>query len=274
MDGTRRAVAATGLLVAAMRAEESTRDDRLFTDPFAARLAGDEGRQLLADAVAAAGQASAQIVIRTRFWDEALLRVQAEGVSQVVILAAGMDARAYRLPWAAGTTVYEVDQPQVIAIKNERLAGEQTRSRRVPVGIDLADDWPKALQSQGFTPSSKTVWLIEGLLQYIDAPAVDTLFARIDTLSAPGSVLLYDLVGETLLKAPFLQPSLQFMDKLGAPWTFGSDEPAALIEPLGWRADVTDVAEPGSRWNRWEHPAVPLDVPGVPRGYFVQATKS
>jgi methyltransferase (TIGR00027 family) len=125
--------------------------------------------------------------------------VQAEGVSQVVILAAGMQSRAYRLPWAAGTTVYEVDQPQVIAIKNEALAGEQPRSRRVAVGIDLANDWPKALQSQGFNPSSKTVWLAEGLLQYIAAPAVDTLFARIDTLTAPGSVLMYDLVGETLL---------------------------------------------------------------------------
>src|SRR5262249_39693802 len=140
MDNSRQAVAATGLLVAAMRAEESVRDDRLFTDPFAERLAGDEGRRLLAEAEAATGQASRQIVIRTRFWDEALLRVNAAGVLQVVILAAGMDARAYRLPWQPGTTVYEIDQPSVLSLKSERLAGEPPRCRRVAVGVDLADD--------------------------------------------------------------------------------------------------------------------------------------
>jgi hypothetical protein len=103
---------------------------------------------LNAEAVAA-GQASQQIIIRTRFWDDALLDAQDDGVSQVVILAAGMDARAYRLPWRAGTTVYEVDQPQVIAAKDERLAGERPRL------------------------SAKTVWLVEGLRQYLDASAVD-----------------------------------------------------------------------------------------------------
>jgi methyltransferase (TIGR00027 family) len=274
MDSTRQAVAATGLLAAAIRAEESARDDRLFTDPFAERLAGDEGRQLLADAVAATGHTPAQIVIRTRFFDEALLCAQDDGVLQVVILAAGMDARAYRLPWRAGTTVYEVDQPQVIAAKDERLAGERPGCRRVAVGIDLADDWPKALQSQGFALVAKTVWLIEGLLQYIDASAVNTLFARIDALSAPGSVLLYNVVGRTMLEAPFLQPTRQFMQRLGAPWTFGTDTPAALAAGLGWTAMVTDVAEYGNRWHRWEHADVPLDVPGVPRGYFVVATKA
>ncbi|HZA12186.1 SAM-dependent methyltransferase [Mycobacterium sp.] len=274
MDNTKRAVASTGRLVAAMRAEETQRDDRLFTDPFAERLAGEEGRRLLAEAVAATGTPSAQIVVRTRFWDEALLRAQADGARQFVILAAGMDARAYRLPWHADTTVYEVDQANVIAVKDELLAGERPRCRRVTIGIDLANDWPKVLQSQGFTTTAKTVWLVEGLLQYLDASAVEILFARIDSLSTPGSGLLYDVVGETLRAAPFLRPTLQFMDQLGAPWLFATDTPAALIEPLGWTAVVTDAAEPGRRWNRWPHPAVPLDVPGVPRGYFVEATKT
>jgi methyltransferase (TIGR00027 family) len=271
MDSTREAVAATGLLAAAVRAEESARDDRIVADPFAERLAGDEGRQLLADAVAATGQAPAEIIIRTRFFDEALR--DAQDVSQVVIVAAGMDARAYRLTWPAGTTVYEVDQPQVIAAKDERLAAERPRCRRVAVGIDLADDWPKALRSQGFTPSERTVWLVEGLLQYIDAPAVDALFARIDALSAPGSVVLYNVIGATLLESPFMQPTRQYMRQLGAPWTFGTDAPAALVEGRGWTAVVSDVGEVGTKWGRWEHPVVPLDVPGVPRGYFVVATK-
>jgi methyltransferase (TIGR00027 family) len=273
MDNTREAVAATALLAAAVRAEESARDDRLVTDPLAERLAGDEGRQLLADAVAATEQAPAEIIVRTRFFDEALRDAQDDGVSQVVIVAAGMDARAYRLTWSAGTTVYEVDQPQVIAAKDERLAAERPRCRRVAVGIDLADDWPKVLCSQGFISSERTAWLVEGLLQYIDAPAVDTLFARIDALSAPGSVVLYNVIGETLLEAPFMQPTRQYMRQLGAPWTFGTDAPAALVGGRGWNAVVIDVGEVGTTWGRWEHPVVPLDVPGVPRGYFVVATK-
>lgn len=274
MDSTRAAVAATGLLAAAVRAEESRRDDPLFTDPFAERLAGDDGRRLLADAVAATGQSPAEIAIRTRFFDEALLDAHRDGAVRVVILAAGMDARAYRLPWRPGTTVYEVDQPQVMATKDQRLAGAPARCRRVAVGVDLADDWPKALISQGFTSSAKTAWLVEGLLQYLDAPAVDTLFARIDSLSSPGDVLFYNAIGQTLLDAPFLGSTQEFMRRLGAPWTFGTDAPAALVERHGWAAVVTDVAEPGARWHRWEHPVVPLDVPGVPRGYFVVATKA
>jgi methyltransferase (TIGR00027 family) len=271
MDSSREAIANTALLVAAIRAQESAREDRLFDDPFAARLAGEEGRRLLATAVAATGeQPTVPIIIRTRHWDEALLRAPA---SQVVILAAGMDARAYRLPWPAGTTVYEVDQPTVIRAKNQILVGEKARCRRVAIGVDLADDWPKALQSQGFTPDIETVWLIEGLLQYLDEGAVNTLFKRVDSLSATGSVMLYDVIGKTLLEAPSLAPTLRFMAESGAPWTFGTDAPAALAERLGWTAIVTDLAEPGSRWNRWSAPVAPPNVPGVPRGYLVEATK-
>ena len=92
-------------------------------------------------------------------FDEALLRVHADGVSQVVILAAGMDARSCRLPWRDGATVYAVDQPRVIALKDERLAGERPRCRRVAVGVDLIEDWPKALEAQGFDSSVRTVWM-------------------------------------------------------------------------------------------------------------------
>ena len=271
MDNTKHAVAATGLLVAAMRAEESVRDDALFHDPFAQRLAGEDGRRLLAEATAETGQPSAPIVVRTRLYDEALVRV---GASQTVILAAGMDARSYRLRWPKGTTVFEVDQPHVMAIKDERLAGEKPRCRRVAVGVDLADDWPKALEVQWFNPEVPTIWLIEGLLQYLEASAVDQLFARVDALSAPGSVLLYDVVGTALLNAPFSAATLAYMQKLGAPWVFSSDTPAALVENHGWSASVTDMAVPGNRWKRWAHPPIPADVPNAPRGYFVEAVKA
>jgi methyltransferase (TIGR00027 family) len=191
-----------------------------------------------------------------------------------VILAAGMVARSYRLPWQDGATVFEVDQPHVIAIKDERLTGAQPRCRRIEVGIDLAEDWPKALEAKGFDSATPTVWLIEGLLQYLDAQDVEQLFARVDALSAPGSVLLYDVVGTALLEAPFSAATLAYMEKLGAPWVFSSDAPAALVEGHGWIATVTDMAMPGHTWKRSAHPPVPADVPNAPRGYFVEAVKA
>ncbi|WIM87605.1 SAM-dependent methyltransferase [Candidatus Mycobacterium wuenschmannii] len=272
MDSTRHAVAATGLLVAAMRAEESARADALFRDPFAARLAGDDGRQLLAESVAATGQPSDPIVVRTKLYDDALLGLR--GVRQAVILAAGMDARAYRLPWPQGSAVFEVDQPHVIALKDERLVGERPRCRRIAVGVDLADDWPKALAGQAFNAEIPTVWTIEGLLQYLEAPDVEQLFARVDALSASGSTLLYDVVGTALLQAPFSAAMLEYMKKLGAPWVFSSDDPGALAGNVGWMPTVTDMAVPGNAWTRWAHPPIPADVPNAPRGYFVEAVKA
>jgi methyltransferase (TIGR00027 family) len=271
MENTKEAVAATGLLVAAMRAEESLRGDALFHDPFAERLAGDDGRRLLAEANLQTGQASAPIVVRTKLYDDALLRLDP---SQTVILAAGMDARSYRLPWREGATVFEVDQPHVMAVKDERLAGEKPRCRRPAVGVDLAEGWPKMLQAQRFNATVPTVWLIEGLLQYLHAPAVEQLFARVDALSACGSLLLYDVVGTALLEAPLSAATLAYMEKLGAPWVFSSDAPAALVEGHGWTAIVTDMAVPGNNWKRWAHPPVPADVPNAPRGYFIEAVKA
>jgi methyltransferase (TIGR00027 family) len=167
-----------------------------------------------------------------------------------------------------------VDQPQVIAVKDERLAGVRPRCRRVAVGVDLADDWPEVLRSHGLNAGQPTVWTVEGLLQYLEAPDVERLFARIDALSAPGSVLLYDVVGTALLQAPFSAPMLAYMEKLGAPWVFSSDTPESLVEGRGWSATVTDMAVPGNAWARWAHPPVPADVPNAPRGYFVEAVKS
>jgi methyltransferase (TIGR00027 family) len=142
------------------------------------------------------------------------------------------------------------------------------------VGIDLAEEWPNVLEARGFDSAAPTVWTIEGLLQYLDAHDVERLFARVDALSAPGSVLLYDVVGTALLEAPFSAATLAYMEKLGAPWVFSSDTPEALVERRGWTATVTDMAVPGHTWKRLPHPPVPADVPNAPRGYFVEARKA
>ncbi len=263
-------VAVTGLLVAAIRAEESKRSDRLFEDPFADDLAGDAGRAALAR-FRAAGGAVPIIEVRTRWFDEAFARAWEAGVRQFVLLAAGMDARAYRLAWPPGTRVFELDQPDVLAAKARALGDVAPRCERAAVGTDLAGDWAKELVASGFEPDAPTGWLVEGVLQYLGRPAVERLFAQLDALSRRGSVALYDVVGQVLLDAPFVAPMLAMMRDHGAPWIFGTDDPGALLG--GWDAVVVDPAVPGNAWRRWPFPAPPAEARGVPRGYLVEATK-
>lgn len=132
-----------------------------------------------------------QMTVRTRFFDDFFINATKEGVRQAVILASGLDTRAYRLPWTAGTVVYEIDQPEVIAFKTNTLAGlgaAPTAERRT-VAIDLRDDWPAALRQSGFDVTQPTAWSAEGLLPYLPPQAQDRLFDHIASLSAPGSRL-------------------------------------------------------------------------------------
>ncbi|OBK97342.1 class I SAM-dependent methyltransferase [Mycobacterium sp. 1165178.9] len=129
-----------------------------------------------------------QITVRTRFFDDFFIN---SGVRQAVILASGLDTRAYRLSWPAGAVVYEIDQPQVIAFKTKTLAGlgaTPTAERRT-ISIDLREDWPTALREGGFDVTQPTAWSAEGLLPYLPPEAQDRLFDNITALSAPGSRL-------------------------------------------------------------------------------------
>ncbi len=261
-------VGTTSLLVAAMRAEESARPDRLFEDPLADALAGPMGRAALAEYRAAAGAFVPIIEVRTRFYDEALDRAGKAGIEQVVILAAGIDARSFRLRWPRGTRIFEVDQPEVHAYKQARLAGWEAKALRIPVEADLAADWGLALGAAGFDGARPSAWLVEGLLQYLEDATVESLLAGVTRLAAPGSVLLCDLLGGSLLEAAPLQPTLDYMRKLGAPWRFGSDDPEGLLGPR-WRATPVDPGDFGRSLNRWPFPP----SAGGPRGYLIEARK-
>jgi methyltransferase (TIGR00027 family) len=132
-----------------------------------------------------------QMAVRTRFFDDFLLSATTAGIRQAVILAAGLDARAYRLSWPADTVVFEVDQPEVIAFKSTTLAqiGAEPTAERRAVGIDLRDDWPLALRDNFFATATPTAWIAEGLLPYLPPEAQDRLLDNITELSAPGSRL-------------------------------------------------------------------------------------
>jgi methyltransferase (TIGR00027 family) len=196
-------VGATATMVAAARAMASSTDDPLINDPFAlplvravgvavfTRLADGDLRpeDLGDDATTGMQRMTDNMAIRTKFFDEFFLDATAAGITQAVILASGLDSRAYRLPWPDGTTVYEIDQPDVIEFKTATLAGlgaEPTADRRT-VAIDLRHDWPTALIQAGFDPSRPTAWSAEGLLGYLPPEAQDRLLDTITTLSAPGS---------------------------------------------------------------------------------------
>src|SRR6185312_7496555 len=175
-------VGATALGVAAARAVETARDDALIRDEFAYLLvsaAGPEWAQMASSDPAWIGddEEFRQLhdmsrdyqAVRTHYFDEYFHAAMRAGIRQVVILAAGLDSRAYRLNWPAGTTVFEIDQPKVLEYKTSTLDahGAQPRARRVPVAVDLRDDWPAALIAAGFDPSQPTAWLAEGLLPYL-----------------------------------------------------------------------------------------------------------
>ena len=192
-------VGATATMVAAQRVL-ATREG-LIDDPFAEPLVRAVGLDFIIRALDGEidledvdprfnlRRAAEGMAVRTRHFDKLFTDAAAAGVRQAVILAAGLDARAYRLPWLDGTSVYEVDQPEVIDFKSRTLAdlGAKPSTDRRTVAIDLRDDWPKALRDNGFDSTQPTAWSAEGLLIYLPPEAQDLLFDRINELSAPGS---------------------------------------------------------------------------------------
>jgi len=196
-------VGATATAVAARRAMASKGPNPLLDDPFAEPLVNAVGVEAFIrmmngqievpeDDPAFTPQRLAEgMAVRTRFFDNFFLDAAGAGVRQAVILAAGLDTRAYRLGWPAETVVYEIDQPKVIDFKTRTLAelGAAPAADRRTVAIDLRDDWPSALRDNGFDSQRPTAWIAEGLLGYLPPDAQDRLFDSITALSCTGSRL-------------------------------------------------------------------------------------
>jgi methyltransferase (TIGR00027 family) len=196
-------VGATATMVAAARALATEDTDPIIDDPFAAPLVRAVGIEFFTRVVdgdidpADAGENGTaelqtetdSLAVRTKFFDVFFTDAAAAGIGQSVILAAGLDSRAYRLNWAADSVVYEVDQPEVVAFKTEAMAalGAEPTAQRRTVSIDLRDDWPAALRDSGFDDTRPSAWSAEGLLMYLPPEAQDRLFDHITALSAPGS---------------------------------------------------------------------------------------
>lgn len=254
-------VGATALGVAAARAAETESDNPLINDPFArifVDAAGDgiwsmyTNRTLLAGATDLDPDLRAPIqqmidfmAARTAFFDEYFLATADAGVRQVVILASGLDSRAWRLPWPDGTVVYELDQPKVLEFKSATLRqhGAQPASQLVNVPIDLRQDWPKALQKAGFDPSKPCAWLAEGLVRYLPARAQDLLFERIDALSRPGSWLASNVPGAGFLDPERMRRQRADMRRMRAAAAKLVETEISDVDDLWYAEQRTAVAE-------------------------------
>ncbi|MCB9417645.1 MAG: class I SAM-dependent methyltransferase [Mycolicibacterium sp.] len=278
-------VGSTAVMVAAARAGETDNPDPLIRDPYARILVEGAGTGMwesmldesMADRVEAADPEAAAIfrhmgnyqAVRTHFFDAFFADAAAAGIRQIVILASGLDSRAYRLDWPAGTRVYEIDQPKVLEYKATTLAehGVRPAAEVHEVPVDLRQDWAAALRGRGFDPTQPTAWLAEGLLMYLPADAQDRLFEQVTELSAPGSRVSAEAVAhrDESRRAEMRERFEKFADQLGfdrridiGELTYNDPNRADLVEWLnahGWTASGVPSVDEMRRLGRW------VDIP-------------
>jgi methyltransferase (TIGR00027 family) len=278
-------VGVTAVMVAAARARETESSDALIRDPYARLLVtgADAGMwstfldTAMQERIAGADPEAAAMfanmlsyqAVRTHFFDAFFTDAADAGIRQIVILASGLDSRAYRLPWPDGTQVYEIDQPKVLEYKAATLAEDGVRptAERHEVAVDLRQDWPAALQHAGFDSSRPTAWLAEGLLMYLPAEAQDRLFEQISDLSAPGSRVSAEAVRhrDEQRLAQMRERWEKMSDEMGiertvdiADLTYNDEHRVDLTEWLnahGWTATGTRSTDEMRRLGRW------VDVP-------------
>lgn len=280
VDTPTNPIAPTSRWMAAARARESERADRLFDDPLAAALAGPDGVAWLERMEFAAQSDSPGLypVIRTRFFDDFLLDAcRRLGVRQVVLAAAGLDTRAFRLNWPPQVCLYEMDLPEVLDAKEEVIeaAGAKASCERHTIRVDLSQEtWPEALLAVGYQPERPSVWLIEGLLFYLTRAAVHGLLGKVGALTVTGSLLGLDVMNRGLFFSPVAWPMQVALAQRGAAGRFGTNDPEALMARHGWEADVKQPGEEGANFGRWRKPMLPRKVPGLPRSFLVRARRS
>ena len=286
-------VGATAVMVAMARAAETTSDHPLIRDEFAEPLVSTpalaEVRERIAslwrrpdepeDPAAGLAMDFQQMIdyqaVRTHFFDEYFTAAAAAGIRQHVILAAGLDSRAYRLKWPAGSVVYEIDLPAVLEYKSTTLdaLGAAPATTRREVGVDLRGDWPAALRAAGFDSAVSTAWLAEGLLPFLPGQAQEAMFNAIDGLSAAGSRIAVEVFGvdeasrqevEEQWRQRRAERELRGEDVLFDPlelWYDDSDRPecAEWFTAHGWTTRSVDSRDEFERLGR--PPSLPTDEP-------------
>ena len=196
----------TALLVAGWRALHAVSPQPLVRDEYAKAFIAASQDPYLAGVLANPGTSDDEMAfprlygVQTRFFDDFFASAGGAGIRQAVIVAAGLDSRAYRLEWPSGTTVFEVDLPKVLEFKARVLAeqGATPKARRVEVGADLRTEWSRTLEAAGFDAETPSAWSVEGVLPYLTDEAQNALFTRIGGLSATGSQIAIGALGSRL----------------------------------------------------------------------------
>lgn len=281
-------VGATATAVAATRATASQGPDALLDDPWAEPLVRAVGMEMFVKVVDGESLAddddpllnrramNEQMAVRTRFFDDFFLDAARAGVRQAVILASGLDTRAYRLPWPAGTVVFEIDQPEVIEFKTRTLAdlGAEPTAQRRTVAVDLRNDWAKALKEKGFDPTAPTAWSAEGLLVYLPPEAQDRLFDDITALSAPGSRIATEHMDLSSIPDDWAEKLTERTKRLGSEidltelfYTGERNSAADYLAKHGWRNTILPTAEAYAA-NGFQLPDDELATLGGNSGYL------
>ncbi|MGW0423362.1 class I SAM-dependent methyltransferase [Streptomyces sp. NPDC003015] len=267
------AVSYTAQWMAAARALESEREDALFVDPLARDLAEPKGFELIDRYVG--GGLLPFISIRTRFLDDAIRDLLADGtIGQVVLIAAGMDTRAFRLDWPDDVDVYEVDHGPLIAEKRRRLdkLAAKPAVRRHEVSADLTQEWLPTLEEAGFDRSRPTLWVAEALTFFLTEEQAAGLLRLLASASAPGSRLAFDILGRALLRSPFSKPFLDRLAADGTPWIFGTDEPEPFLAANGWKIEsLKEPGQPGAGEGRWPYEVQPRERRHANRLWLIRA---
>jgi methyltransferase (TIGR00027 family) len=248
-------VGKTALGVAYMRAQESRRHDRLFDDPYAQAFLDaapglfpatrGEAEPTLQGMTGLGAAFGWHAIIRTRFYDDYLTAASHAGCRQVVLLAAGLDTRAFRLDWPAGTRLFEVDLPDVMDFKQQVLTDLSARPGclRTVIAADLRETWPQQLTAGGFEPGSATAWLVEGLLIYLSADEATRLLSDITVLSGPNSQIAFEhgsMAHSTVFSEARAMPAMR---EYMALWKGGlGGEAPACLTGHGWRVRTHDAA--------------------------------
>jgi methyltransferase (TIGR00027 family) len=298
-------VGATALGVAGARAMETESENPLISDPFARVFLNAAGdglwnmfgiSELPPEVVKAEPDVALRMrarvdymASRTAFFDGFFLDAANTGVRQVVILAAGLDSRAWRLPWPDGTTVYELDQPKVLEFKTSTLRdhGAQPTCHRVGVPVDLRHDWPAALRRAGFEAAAPSAWSAEGLLPFLPAVAQDLLFERVQALTVSGSRIAVEAPGADFNSPDGRERVRSQMQRYREVVAKAAGREVPDFQDLWYFEDRTDVAE-WLRGRGWDVSATPAEElmarygrsapegleDGAPRSVFVCAARS
>lgn len=272
-------VGITALAVAAGRAIETQREDALVRDPYAESFVAAADSPVPMPTAPGDGddriwtEAANHMGVRSRYFDDYFREAAKEGIRQVVILAAGLDTRAYRLEWPVGTRVFEIDQPRVLDFKHGVLAenGAEPACDRQAVAADLREEWPQALRDAGFDPARPTAWLAEGLLPYLPRHARNALLDAVAGLSAPGSRIAIEHIvrPQDMLDIPAVR---DMSDRIGIDITSLMPEPSqpdrtppeAWFDSGSWQVSSEPVRSAANRYGR----TVDLLTEHVPAGDF------